>query len=212
MLNNRNSHQAETIRTYNQRAKQYMKNTWAMVPNARKEFAAELPQGSLILDAGCAGGRDSKFFLSKRHKVIGIDISKEFIKEARKRVPAAHFIQMDLTKLKLKSESFDGVWANASLLHLQRKQVLPVLKSFYKILKPGGLLDVKVKKGTGEAVIAERLSGGFSRYFTFFSKREVEKLFRQAGFRVIFSDLSVDPFGRSKIKWITVWGRKPSRG
>ena len=56
------------------------------VPSATTHHFIELlPKGAYILDDGCGAGRDVIFFAKQGFKVMGIDISPEGIKLARKR-------------------------------------------------------------------------------------------------------------------------------
>ena len=71
-------------------------------------------------------------------------------------------------------ETFDGIWAEAVLLHLKRKDVPKALKIFHKILKKNGILYFQVKKGKGEAYVKEKLSAWNERFYTYFSKKELE--------------------------------------
>src|SRR3989338_9210100 len=107
----------DTTAFYNRFAKPYLKEFEKAAPAERSEFLGLLKRNSLILDAGCAGGRDSKFFMNNGHRVIGVDVSKQFIRYAKKDVPQARFFQMDIRKTNFPAKHFDGIWAQAVLLH-----------------------------------------------------------------------------------------------
>lgn len=169
---------------------------------------AALPKGGHILEIGCAGGRDAKIFVSHGFKVIGIDTSQVLLKEAKKLVPRGTFLNKDLRKIKFPSNKFDGVWANAVLLHIRRAEMPRILKNFYRMLKPNGILHILVKKGKGEAFVKEPLSQNRYRFFTYFSRRGVEKLVREVGFKVVYSAFAADELGRKNVHWIVVWGKK----
>lgn len=198
----------EIISTYNRLGKRYLKRISKLVPSARVRFIKMLPKNARVLDVGCAGGRDSKAFVAKGFRVTGIDASRVFINEAKKYVPKARFFQKDLRKLVFPANSFDGIWAQAVLLHLKRNEVPKVLRSFYRLLKPGGVLHVEVKKGKGARYVKEALSAHQRRFFTFFTQSELETLVRKAGFKIIYSVLTPDELKRKNVPWVTVWGRK----
>src|SRR5262245_58828998 len=46
---------------------------------------ADLPAGSLVLDAGCGPGLVASALLAAGHRVVGVDLSREMIERARLR-------------------------------------------------------------------------------------------------------------------------------
>src|SRR3990170_4876613 len=113
-------HVATTIASYNAFAEVYAQKNAANTPAPERElFLSKLPAHAAVLDAGCGPGRDSKYFCSAGHDITGIDLSSKFIQMARQAVPKATFTLMDLRKITFPDQSFDGIWACASLLHLE---------------------------------------------------------------------------------------------
>src|SRR3989339_248169 len=125
-----------TINIYRQLGKKYLKDIKNGEPKTISDFLNQLKPKSLILDVGCAGGRDAKIFTKAEHQVIGIDIVEEFLKEAKKNVPKAKFKKMDLMNLKFPDNNFDAIWAMAVLLHFSKTDGKKIIKSFYERLKP----------------------------------------------------------------------------
>ena len=179
-----------------------------VAPKEIYEFIKLLPKKGRILDVGCCGGRDSKIFNQKGLRVIGIDISESFLRVARKKVPKAKFIKMNLLELKFPEDYFDAIWAHAVMLHIKRKNIPKVLKDFHRTLKPGGILHITVKKGKGATFKKEKFAADKGRMFVYFTKEEMEKFVKEAGFKIISSRFLPDSFGRKDIKWITIWVRK----
>jgi len=134
----------QTIRYYDEEAHNLIKSWATAMPDELNDFTDLLSKGSLVLDAGCAAGRDSVKFIEKGHRVVGIDLSSVLLKEARKRVPKAKFRKMDMRRLTFSKNYFDAIWANASLLHLQKKEVAKVLKGFLKIFEIYGEFCFKI--------------------------------------------------------------------
>lgn len=198
----------KTIDVYNTLGRKYYSDSLKVTPPERESYAKILPKGANLLEVGCGGGRDAKYFVKKGFKVTGIDASNVFIDIAKKEAPKANFSVMDILKLDFPKESFDAIWAQAVLLHLKRKDVSKALRNMYKVLKPDGYAYINVKKGKGEAYVAEKLSGGHERFYTYFSKKEVIDLMKNQGFEIIHSSLRPDPHGRKDVTWISVWGQK----
>lgn len=193
---------------YNKLGKQYLKDAVFLQPVERLPFRNTFQKGAHILDIGCAGGRDAAYFIKGGMRVTGIDASDVFIEEAKKSVPEGTFMQGDLLEMKFPANTFDGVWAQAVLLHLKRKDVPKALKKIYKVLKPGGLLHIRVKKGVGEEYVKEKLSGWNDRFYTYFSKKEIEGMLREQGFKITYSGIFPDQLKRKNLTWIAVWARK----
>lgn len=199
---------SRTIQTYNKLGVHYLKNIEGLIPFEIEEFADALPAGAFVLELGCAGGRDSEFFVKKKFKVMGVDLSEVFIREAKKRIPQAKFICADVRKLDFPKESFHGIWANAILLHISINEIPGVLQSIYGLLKPGGLLHIRVKEGQGEKEVKDSFSKDVGRTFTFFSKEEIERFVVDAGLIIIKTQVIADEARRKEVNWISLFAKK----
>lgn len=94
-----------------------------------------------ILDAGCGTGLLAKK-MKKYGKVIGIDISPEAIKYSKKR--NIDVKKASITKIPYLKNTFDVVVSIDVLYHQAVKNSQIAINEFYRVLKPGGLLIVKV--------------------------------------------------------------------
>ena len=198
----------QTTKVYDHLGKKYLQDSLKLVPAERTVFIKQFSKGAKILDVGCGGGRDSKVFANCGFDVTGIDLSGVMIKEAKKLVPKGKFLQMNVLDLAFDNEQFDGIWAQAILLHLIRKDVAKAFKELKRVLIKGGLLHVRVKHGIGHEYVKEKLSGWNERFYTYYLKSEMEALFKKSGFRIVYSELLDDELGRKDVKWIAIWGRK----
>jgi len=89
-----------------------------------------------ILDAGCGTGA-ALLYLKNFGKTIGIDISPEALKYARK---IGRVKKGDISALPFKNESFDLVVCLDVIYHLWVRDYQKVLKEFNRVLKKDGLL------------------------------------------------------------------------
>lgn len=198
----------KTIEVYDRLGSKYTSSIEKAVIDETEMFMEKLPNGSKILDVGCSGGRDSKLFTDAGFEVIGIDLCEDFLTLARKNVSAAIFLKKDLLELDFEDESFDSIWASAVLLHLEKEDITKVLHDFYRILKKDGIVFIAVKKGAGEKFVTDSLSGGNSRYFSFYTKDEIENFIQKAGFKIIYSKIRGDETGRNEVQWIRIFAQK----
>lgn len=113
-------------------------------------FLSYLKSNSHILDLGCGTGRDSKYFMDKGYQVTSIDGSYEMCNIARsilnRDVEQINFLDINY------KEEFDGVFACASLLHLDNEDLIVVLKKISSALKQNGILYTCFKYGNSTRV------------------------------------------------------------
>lgn len=115
------------------------------IPNT---FAEYLKDDAYVLDLGCGTGRDSLYFKEKGFKVKCIDGSVNMCKIASEslgqEVENKNYLDIDYKDL------FDGVFACASLLHLNNDDLKIVLKKIYDSLKFNGIMYASFKYGNDE--------------------------------------------------------------
>ena len=119
----------KNIQYYNNNAQEFYSRTInADLSDNYKAFTNYLPEQAHILDAGCGVGRDTKYFLSQRYQVTAFDGSTEMVKLATKEtgIDVLHSTFQDIDF----KESFDGVWAQATLLHVPYNETINVYKKF----------------------------------------------------------------------------------
>jgi SAM-dependent methyltransferase len=143
-------------------------------------FASLLSPGSHILDLGCGPGRDIRIFSEGGHKPLGIELNPEFIEMARRQ---GDVIQGDIRNISsiFTPSSFDGVWAQASLVHLEKSEIALVLDDLRDLLKPNGLLYACVP-ATGETGWLDESDG--RRWYTTWPEDSFEEAVKSAGFQV----------------------------
>ena len=102
-----------------------------------------------ILDFGCGPGRDLRTFSAMGHTAVGLDGCARFVEMARTDSGCEAW-QQDFLALDLPPERFDGVFANASLFHIPRQELLRVLQQLHASLKPGGVLFSSNPRGDNQ--------------------------------------------------------------
>lgn len=122
-------------------------------------FASRLPAGALVLELGCGGGQDCEAMLARGLDVVPTDGCAELAQEAEKRLkrPVRVLLFEDLDE----AERYDGVWANACLLHVPRADLPAIIGRIHAALKPGGLFHATFKAGTEEG------RDRFGRYYNY---------------------------------------------
>ena len=92
-----------------------------------------------ILDLGCGPGRDLVTFRDLGHVAVGLDGAEHFLQMAREHSDC-ELLHQDFLRLDLPDQSFDGIFANASLFHVPSQELPRVLGELWHCLKPDGVL------------------------------------------------------------------------
>jgi SAM-dependent methyltransferase len=143
-------------------------------------------KGEKVLDVGCANGRESSYLYEHGLDVTGIDITPEFVEASRESCRNCKFILMDMTNLNFpRKVKFDGVWMNASFLHIPKKIAVDTLKNISKLIKDGGLLYVSVMEGNSDDYRENKKEGWDVRHFSDYSYNEFNKVLLDSGFEII---------------------------
>jgi SAM-dependent methyltransferase len=208
-MENRKLYQ-ETKETYKKLGSDYLKRISPLTPPEFEEFAASLPKGALVLDVGCAGGRDSRKLLDKGFRVIGIDVVPDFLSKAKELCPEADFLETDLLDVNFPREKFDGVWAHAVLLHLTDEDLNQAFKLIKNILRINGKFFFSLKLGNGEGVVRDTLSDNQDRYFNFTNKDEIIENLEKSGLKLDRFKITEDDAGRKEVKWIRIFAERRS--
>ena len=148
-----------------------------------------VPTGSRGLDAGCgAGARDVFFYWQMGYDILGVDSIEENILEARRLHPeiAQRVSVADLREpLSHPDASFDFVLCNAVIQHIAPDIVLGVtLPGLARLLKPGGVLQLMFKVGSGIATVYDK-DYGADRTFQLYGLDEVTATLSDHGLSVI---------------------------
>lgn len=151
----------DTLHFYNTHASEFIRATVdADVTALYAPFLALLPQGARILDAGCGSGRDSLQFKQRGYRVTAFDGSEEMVRRAAEYsgLPVLHLTFSQVAFV----EEFEGIWANASLLHVPLAEMDDVLRRMTRALAPGGIFYLSFKWGEGQKTRGGRLFSDFT--------------------------------------------------
>ena len=172
------------------------------VSQNRSAFLAPFPAGQKldILDFGCGPGRDLHYFHSLGHRAIGLDGCENFCRMAHE-YTGCTVLHQQFLHLDLLPDSFDGIFANASLFHVPGSELPRVLKQLHAALRNNGVLFTSNPRGNSEGWSGERY-GCWMEFAT--SKTFLE----QAGFTIL--DQYYRPAGlpRNQQPWLAIVSQK----
>lgn len=162
-----------TLSFYTQQASAYASR--GEHPNSKhiEAFLSLLPAGAVILELGCGDGRDSEFMIGRGFEVRPTDGTPELAQSAQLRlgIPVATLLFADLNE----QGKYDGVWANACLLHVPRTDLPQILSKIRAALKKGGVFSASFK--AGETAGRDQ----FDRYYNYPSAPALRDWYATAG-------------------------------
>ena len=192
----------DSIDYYNKYASMYFETTVNLkMTEALDRFLELVPEGGAILDLGCGSGRDSLEMLERGYDVTPLDGSEEMCALAEIHT-GLEVLNMRFEDLDF-NEVFDGIWACASLVHVESSKMPAILRKIRRALEMNGILYFSVKKGDFEGYRNER-------YFTDYQRSDIKELFAKVdGFEIIDIWKSEDIRSDRKDKlWLNVLAKK----
>mmetsp|Transcript_13246 Transcript_13246/g.28004 ORF Transcript_13246/g.28004 Transcript_13246/m.28004 type:complete len:630 (+) Transcript_13246:381-2270(+) len=181
-------------------------------PSTPSDEASPIPEfpSYQIVDLGCGHGTDTLHFSSLGHHLLSVDFSINLLNHAKGLAPKAHYLHMDMRDFSkvLLPESLDGIWANASLLHLPKADAKAVLSDLRSAVKVGGVLYFNLKLGAEVDVVGEagerfeldaRYStngeggsdvGNARKLYSYFNLEEVKEMVKVTGWEML--EIGVD--------------------
>ena len=188
----------DTLTYYNENAAAFAAGTVDVeFTQIQDLFLGCLPKGAKILDFGCGSGRDTKYFLSKGYEVDAVDGSSELCKIAGDYtgIPVRQMLFEELDE----QETYAGIWACASILHVKKENLPGVLKRIANAAKKNGTVYVSFKYGDFEG-----MKDG--RYFTYLTEESFGELLGEIP-ELVIEKLWVSGdvrAGRGDEKWLNV--------
>lgn len=193
-----NTNEVSTINYYNSNAKSYFSSTVNVdMSTCYERFVKYLKPGGCIIDVGAGSGRDIMYFLKCGFEVEGIDASVELCKLAS-----------DYTGVKVECNTiqewkpekrYNGIWANASLLHLDIEEIQKFMDRISDMLQDKGVLYFSLKSG----IVTGTDSDG--RFFTDVSEENIQHFIeKNTDVSIVNMWQTEDKLNREGICWINV--------
>ncbi len=184
---------------YDEHASEYIEKTFDVDMSSPCDlFLKRIPKGGYVLDVGFGSGRDSLYFKNRGYRVLSIDVVPAFVDHAKDLGLETKLLSvLDLDY----QDVFDGVFASASLLHLNSDELKVALAKIKRSLKSGGILYMSFKYGT---------FAGFrdSRYYLDMTLGAMKPILEEIGLNLLKTNVEEDKLGRNN-RWIEFLARKP---
>ena len=119
-----------------------------------------LSPGARILDVPCGYGRHAAELARRGFRVVGVDLSRAMVAEARRRWtegPRLRFLRGDMRRLKARGEFDAVVNLYTSFGYFSPRENLAALGRLARALRPGGLLLIDHRDPGHDARLPQRL-------------------------------------------------------
>jgi len=115
-------------------------------------------RGTTVLDLGCGTGRLSLAAADRGADVIGIDISRQMLRQAAAKAKRGRprFTWADMTALPFPDSRFDMVISSLAMTHLHPNRRTAAFTEAARVLRVGGMLVVAVKNSRLEDIFPNR--------------------------------------------------------
>lgn len=184
-----------TIDYYNNNAQEYFRLTREVdMSPICEEFLEYVRPGGKIIDIGSGSGRDIKYFLDRGYKATGIDASKELCRISRNLGLNVENITIQEWKPK---DCYDGIWANASLVHIPLKDIEDFIIKAKGCLNKNGVIFVSMKVGLPKEYDEK------GRFFCPFDESSLAMILqKQPSLQLLEKWYTKDNLARSDFRWL----------
>ncbi|WP_299548817.1 bifunctional 2-polyprenyl-6-hydroxyphenol methylase/3-demethylubiquinol 3-O-methyltransferase UbiG [uncultured Tateyamaria sp.] len=170
----------ETLQVYADKATDYAKMVNETDANPMvQRFISAVPKGGTVLDIGCGPGFAAAAMAQAGLAAHAWDPVPEMLElaSAHTGVNARQAGYDNLTQ----SDTFDGIWANFSMLHTPLSKWPDQFAAIHRALKPKGIFHFGTKLGTGEA------RDSIGRLYSYMTEPDLNDLLTSTGFTLTYA-------------------------
>lgn len=154
-----------------------------------------MKENGRILDLGAGSGRDSRYFLERGFEVTSVDGSRELCRLASSYI-GHEVLCCDFFSF-VPTCCFDGIWAQASLVHLTKDEIQEMLRRMASWLEEDGTIALSFRYGD---YVGEK----DDRFYTYMTEASFEKLLEGTGLMVVSSWRSEDVRPGFRNQWLNL--------
>lgn len=176
-----------------------------------EKAGAKAGASAVVCDMGCGPGQAARYLHERGADACGVDISAGMVERARELNPGIPFSQGDMLALKdVADESYAGVAALYSIIHVPRASLGRALGELRRVLRPTGVLLVAFHVGRETIHREEWWGKHVSLDFNFFETAEIKEQLTAVGF-VLEEVIERDPYPEVEYpsRRAYVFARKP---
>ena len=147
-------------------------------------FANRVRKRGPVGDLGCGPGHVARYLKERGVDIVGYDLSTRMVEAARRLNPEIKFHPADMTALDHADESWAGLVAFYSIIHIPPSEIAPTLRLFRRILQPGGILFLAFHIGDEAMHLDDWWEHKVNIDFFFFRPEQMARDLQAAGFEI----------------------------
>jgi ubiquinone/menaquinone biosynthesis C-methylase UbiE len=179
----------EVTNCYNLTAEEYAKVFYNELDNKPfdrlilQRFAAE--NSGKFADLGCGCGHTTRFLADAGVKnLVGIDLSPEMVKIAKKLNKNLEFEVGNMLELDKTDEEFGAVLAFYAIVHFTYEEIERAFREIYRVLKFSGQFLFSFHVGDEKINLDEFLNQKVNITFYFFDADKILQILEKTGFKI----------------------------
>ncbi len=149
-----------------------------------ERFAASVREIGPVCDLGCGPGHVTRHLHDLGVEICGVDVSPGMVAKARDLNPGIEFHEGDMLALTDADETWAGITAFYSIIHIPRDLISSALREMRRVLRPGGRLLLAFHLGDETIHLDEWWGMKVSVDFFFFRSSEMTCFLKDAGFEI----------------------------
>ena len=138
-----------------------------------------------ICDIGCGPGHTTKYLSSKGGEAIGIDISGNMIKEAKRLNPDIDFRVDNMFETKFPDAYFAGICSFYAIVNFNYKEITYAAREYFRLLNNNGLLLAAFHVGEKEIKVDDFFMSGKPLDFYYFDENRILQILKETGFKIL---------------------------
>ena len=146
-----------------------------------------------VCDLGCGPGQIAHYLNDRGIPAFGLDLSGKMVEKARQLSPDIDFIQGDMTALEAEDDSWGGIAAYYSIIHIPPEQIMGTVRELHRVLVPGGWLLLSFHIGDETILFDEWYGKTVNITSTYFPVERMQGYLNEAGLHV-FETIERDPY------------------
>lgn len=145
-----------------------------------------------ILFAGCGSGRDMEVISKKGIECVGVDISPNMVKLAKRYCKSAKIEVADLRNLNFPNNFFSGIFCESALSHVKKSELQHTILGFSRTLRRHGIALLTFRQNDGHVYYTEDLVGG-KRYNTTILRSEIDRILAKSDLATLSVQIHTHP-------------------
>jgi SAM-dependent methyltransferase len=156
-------------------------------------FAATVGTPGPICDLGCGPGHVARYLHEQGAQVLGVDLSPRMVELARQLNGGIEFHVGNMETLSVADESWSGIAAFYSIIHIPPTHIVDVQREFWRVLRPAGEVLLAFHVGDEVRHVDTLWEQLVDLDFIFYQRAWIEEQLRTADFEIVES-IERDPY------------------